>query len=376
MTRSLRLANATVLTPEGALERGDVHVADGAIVDAFGAADVIDCAGLTVLPGVVDVHGDAFEGALHPRPGVAIPFEVAMRSVDAQLIANGITTAFHGLTLSWEPGARSLDAGRRFMSGLAALRPALAADHRVQLRWETFAHEALEDIVGWLGGVPTPTLALNDHTTMTRDIIRSGRHAKLQKYAIRCRVTLDEYIALNEAALERESDVPAKIAEVAEMARAAGATMLSHDDRTAEERRAGRALGVGIAEFPLTREAATEARGAGEHTVLGGPNALRGGSHMGALSAEEAVREGLCTILASDYYYPSQFAAVERLVKRGVVDFPAGWSLISAAPAEAMGLTDRGAIAPGRRADLVVVERGDPWRIRHVATGGVVSSFA
>ncbi|MEO1614090.1 MAG: alpha-D-ribose 1-methylphosphonate 5-triphosphate diphosphatase, partial [Pseudomonadota bacterium] len=106
MTRSLRLSNGTVLTPDGALERRDVHVADGEIVDAFDAAETMDCSGLTILPGIVDIHGDAFEAAIHPRPGVAIPFEVAMRSVDAQLIANGITTAFHGLTISWEPGAR------------------------------------------------------------------------------------------------------------------------------------------------------------------------------------------------------------------------------------------------------------------------------
>ncbi|MEL6794067.1 MAG: alpha-D-ribose 1-methylphosphonate 5-triphosphate diphosphatase, partial [Pseudomonadota bacterium] len=90
---------------------------------------------------------------------------------------------------------------------------------------------------------------------------------------------------------------------------------------------------------------------------------------------EEAVREGLCSILASDYYYPSQFAAVARLAQRGVVDFAAGWSLISANPAEAMRLADRGVVAEGRRADLLVADLSETWRIRHVIAGGVVSSF-
>ena len=162
------LTAGQVLTPQGGLEIADLHIADGLIVESP-AADClrIDCRGYCVLPGIVDVHGDAFELELHPRPGVDIAFPIAMGSVDRQLLANGITTAFHGLTVSWEPGARSLAAGRRFMDGLEALRPCLTADHRVQLRWETFAHEAVDDLARWLARHPTPAIAFNDHTTST-----------------------------------------------------------------------------------------------------------------------------------------------------------------------------------------------------------------
>src|SRR5262249_61125076 len=66
----------------------------------------IDASGLLVLPGLVDIHGDAFERQLMPRPGVAFDADVALMETDRQLVANGITTAFHAVTWSWEPGLR------------------------------------------------------------------------------------------------------------------------------------------------------------------------------------------------------------------------------------------------------------------------------
>ena len=123
MQQEVTFTGGEVLTPEG-LQARDLSIAEGVIADQSGGTQ-IDCNGYKILPGIVDVHGDAFELAIFPRPGTEIDFNIAMSSVDRQLLAHGITTAFHGLTISWEPGARSLDAGRRFMAGLEALRPRL-----------------------------------------------------------------------------------------------------------------------------------------------------------------------------------------------------------------------------------------------------------
>ena len=167
MSESFSFTGGAVLTPDGVLEAADVHVADCRIVDTPSRdGPRIDCRGRVVLPAIVDVHGDAFELEIHPRPGVDLPLDIAMGAVDRQLVTNGIATAFHGLTISWEPGARGIEAGRTFMDALPALRPGLTADHRVQLRWETFAHDAIPDIAGWLRLDPTPAIAFNDHTTL------------------------------------------------------------------------------------------------------------------------------------------------------------------------------------------------------------------
>lgn len=375
MTLPICLLGGTVLTPQGTLERADVHMADGRFAEMRADGAVIDCSSYHVLPGIVDVHGDAFELELHPRPGVDIAFSIAIGSIDKQLLSNGITAAFHGLTVSWEPGARGLDAARRFMTDLASARPRLMADHRVQLRWETFAHEAIDDIAVWLGETPTPAIAFNDHTTATLKAIETGQTAKLDQWARRAGVTLDEYLTRVSTVAACAPAVPAKVAEVARLARLQGAVMLSHDERTVSERTEHRALGMAVCEFPMAHEVAAEAIAHGEPVVMGGPNAIRGASHKGLMAAESAIRDGVCTVLASDYYYPSLFHAAEHLVSRGIKPLAEAWRLISQNPANAMGLSDRGSIAPGHRADAVVIDCTGPWRLVHTIAAGTITRF-
>jgi alpha-D-ribose 1-methylphosphonate 5-triphosphate diphosphatase len=76
--------------------------------------------------------------------------------------------------------------------------------------------------------------------------------------------------------------------------------------------------------------------------------------------ARDAIRMDLCDALTSDYFYPSLLQAAFALAKEKVCAFPDAWGLVSAGPARAAGLTDRGAIEPGKRADLVLVDDSDP----------------
>lgn len=105
----------------------------------------------------------------------------------------------------------------------------------------------------------------------------------------------------------------------------------------------------------MTREALDAAAEAGDVIVLGSPNVVRGGSHNGAIGAEQAVREGKCSVLASDYYYPAPLRAALSLAERVVLPLETAWNLVSASPAAACGLSDRGRIEGGKRADLVIV---------------------
>jgi alpha-D-ribose 1-methylphosphonate 5-triphosphate diphosphatase len=153
--------------------------------------------------------------------------------------------------------------------------------------------------------------------------------------------------------------VAGTVAALAGMAAAAGVPLLSHDDPDLATRARYRALGARIAEFPLARAVAAEARAQGEHVVMGGPNVLRGGSHKkGNPSAAELAGAGLCSVLTSDYYYPAPLHAAFRLAQEGVLPLERAWDLVAANPAEALGLTDRGAIEVGRRADLLLVDAG------------------
>src|SRR5215207_5344135 len=153
------------------LAEATLTIADGKIVDVGGAARrtalSIDASGLLALPGIVDLHGDAFERQMMPRPGVDFPVDVALIDTDRQLIANGITTVFHGVTWSWEPGLRGAENAHALVDAVATLKPQLASDTRLHLRHETFNLDAEETIIGWIKAKRIDLLAFNDHMTLT-----------------------------------------------------------------------------------------------------------------------------------------------------------------------------------------------------------------
>src|SRR5262249_60358639 len=113
--------------------------------------------------------------------------------------------------------------------------------------------------------------------------------------------------------------------------------------------------GVVISEFPTRVDAARAARDKGLLTVMGAPNVVRGGSHSGNVAAVELARHGLLDSLSSDYVPASLMLAAFKLVADAGFTVPQAVNTVSRNPARALGLKDRGEIAPGLRADLVQV---------------------
>ena len=325
----------------------------------------LDARDLLVLPGIVDLHGDAFERQIMPRPGVDFPVDVALIDSDRQAIGNGITTVFHATTWSWEPGLRSGNNATRLLEAIETLRPQLAADTRFHLRHETYNLDAETDIAQWLSDGRIDLFAFNDHMDST--VASLAKPQKRNRMVERTGLSNEAFDSLVERVVSRGDDVPASVARLAKAARDANVRMLSHDDESPEMRKAFRAQGVGIAEFPVNEETTREAAEAGDFIVFGAPNVVRGGSHTGWTKAADMIAKGLCSILASDYYYPAQLLAAFRLADDGVLPLADAWNLISAAPARAAGLGDRGVLAEGRRADIILVDDGLPLRPRIVA---------
>ena len=146
--------------------------------------------------------------------------------------------------------------------------------------------------------------------------------------------------------------------------------MSSHDNEPSEQRQFFDKIGCKIAEFPETKEAINEAGRLQNNIVLGAPNIIRGGSHMGAssLSAADNIGLGLGNILCSDYYYPSLINAPAELVRKQIMDFPSAWNMISKNAASAANLFDRGEIVEGKRADLVLLDATVPRYSQLAAT--------
>ena len=115
-----------------------------------------------------------------------------------------------------------------------------------------------------------------------------------------------------------------------------------------------------IAEFPTTREAAQASREAGLAVLVGAPNLVLGGSHSGNIAALDLLRDGQADILSSDYVPASLMESVFKLSAADVgISLPQAVRLASFNPAQAVGLSDRGEIASGRRADFVRVRLHD-----------------
>jgi alpha-D-ribose 1-methylphosphonate 5-triphosphate diphosphatase len=352
------LVGGRVLLADGTLAETDVTLSGGRIV-AIGeaprsSAQRWHAPGLLVLPGMVDLHGDAFERQLMPRPGVRFPDELALLDTDRQLLANGITTAYHGLTYSWEPGLRDAASARRFVAKLREMRLSLACDTRLHLRFETFNLDAEADVIGWIEAGLVDLFAFNDHTDDIAE--RLDDPSKLTTYAARTGLSSADFAALLRSVKDRAAEVPASMHRIAAAARAHGVPMASHDDMTPEVQAGYLALGCRICEFPFDRATAEAALARGAYTVLGAPNVVRGGSHAARLGGREAVGEQLCSVLTSDYYYPALMAAAFTLVDLELIDLAGAWRLVSTNAADAVGLTDRGRIAPGQRADLLLVD--------------------
>ncbi len=365
---AFRITGGQVLLPADGVQRVDLCVNGGRIgrLDAAPpAAGRFDATGLLVLPGIVDIHGDAFERQVQPRPGVDFPTDIALADTEAQLLANGITTAFHGITLSWEPGLRSLNQWRRLLDGLSAR--VWVCDMRVHLRWEAYNLDALETALADIMAGRVHLVAFNDHTPAI--LQKTADPVAGAKYSDRAGMTLAEFRTLTKRIAARAHEVPTALERIGAAARQARVALASHDDATIEARRAFRARGARICEFPMGEEVAREAQGADDWVVMGCPNVVRGGSHLGWASAARMVEAGICSVLSSDYFYPAMLRAALILAGRGVLDLARSWALISANPATAVGLMDRGRIEEGMRADIVLVAPAEPRIVATVVQG-------
>jgi len=323
---------------------------EGSRIAALGSGRRVDCTGFLVLPGIVDLHGDGFERHLAPRRGALRSLEHGLRAVEAELVANGITTAWLAQSWSWEGGMRGPDFARTLCAALAEQGATL--DMRVLLRLDIACHDDFDAVRALVARYGIDYLALNDHLPHAA-LAQGKRPPRLDGQAIRAGRSPADHLALMRRLHDEMPVARGKLGAL--LATLTDTHIASHDDDTPDRRVANRALGATIAEFPTTRAATLAARTAGDTVILGAPNVVRGGSHDRGVSAREMIEEGACDALASDYHYPSLHHAAFALEEAGM-PLAEAWALISSSPARIMGLDDRATLAPGKRADIVIVE--------------------
>ncbi|MEP2718079.1 alpha-D-ribose 1-methylphosphonate 5-triphosphate diphosphatase [Pseudophaeobacter sp.] len=366
----LTFQGGDVLLPDGLMPNGEIAIAEGKISNSAHGRRV-DLTGYLVLPGIIDPHGDGFERHLAPRRGAMKQLTEGLFAAEAELAANGLTTAVLAQFYSWEGGLRGPEFAHRVFEGIAEVRAGLVTDLLPQLRFETHLlddYAALPDKVSDWG---ISYVVFNDHLPHAR-LAGGKKPPRLTGQALKAGRNPDKHLEMLQKMHRRSSEVPAALETLCAVLRSQGVRIGSHDDQTEVDRTIWRARGVQITEFPETLEAAQAARAGGDHIILGAPNVVRGGSHKGNASALELISMGLCDALASDYHYPSPRRAALLLARNGVLDLSAAWALVSSGPAQLLGLTDRGDLTLGKRADLVILDKASE-RVAATLSGGRVS---
>ncbi|WP_419759446.1 alpha-D-ribose 1-methylphosphonate 5-triphosphate diphosphatase [Acidisoma sp.] len=360
------LTNADLVLDDR-IVRGTLVIRDGLIADiadgrtsALGADDLD---GDILMPGIVDLHTDNLERQVQPRPGARWPSRSAFLAHDGQCAAAGVTTVFDALCV----GNLNFDIDdrvRTFREGVADLTVLAASglfksDHFLHLRCEMPAENMLGLVETVIPHPLTRMVSLMDHTPGI------GQYADLNRFRLRKGVDglqlaeIDVQIAeLQARRLELRTPQRRRLLEMVRSSRESGRAIVlaSHDDETLEEVEENHADGITISEFPVRLAAARAAKARGMAVIAGAPNIVRGGSHSGNVSAADLLAAGAVDALASDYVPPAMIEAAFAAADAGL-PVPRAVALVTSGPARLAGLTDRGRLAVGLRADLLRARR-------------------
>ena len=357
MTEFIEIGNGRVVTPSGVIEGGRVVVAGERIVridraDPGPARDgtVVDADGRIVMPGLIDLHGDDIEGQFAPRAGAETDPTAALATTDRMNVLHGVTTKFHALAFEEAPDdGRSLENAARLARAVDRGAGTLG-DNRVHARCE-LADASVAAVEALVDECEVDLVSVMHHAP------GDGQYdaESFERHYVEDRNWPVDAVR---AAAEERSEMDAasrnrRIARIAELARRVGAPLASHDDERRADVETMAEHGAGISEYPITLDAARHAKALGLATVMGAPNFVRGGSLWDNLAARDAIDAGVLDALCSDYHPASLLAA--PFVDTGE-SLSARVNRVTRNPADIAGLSDRGRIEVGARADLVLVD--------------------
>lgn len=359
------LSNARLVTADR-IFLGSLVLRDGLIVDIAEGASRLpqaqDLNGDFLMPGLVELHTDNLERHMTPRPGVDWPSTSAVLSHDAQIIAAGITTVFDAVSIGdVNPKGNRMQKLPAMLGAISSASDAglTRAEHRLHLRCELCHPDTLNVFRDLVEHPLVQLVSVMDHSPGQRQFVLESKYREyyMGKYHLSGE-QMDAFIVLQMANSREYSD--RYRAAIVEHCLALGLSVASHDDATLAHVEESARYGMTIAEFPTTLEAARGSRQLGMKVLMGAPNIVRGGSHSGNVAAAGLAAEGLLDILSSDYYPASLLQAAFLLADQdNDCDLAQAVTMVSLAPARAAGLSDRGEIGLGLRADLVQARRQD-----------------
>jgi alpha-D-ribose 1-methylphosphonate 5-triphosphate diphosphatase len=375
------LTDLRVICPDRVIDRGAIFVHEGKIAEIVAGdppVDGINTGGLTAIPGIIDLHGDMLERDIEPRPRARFPIDMALYELDKRLAGSGITTAYAAVSFAWnQSDIRRQETAEEIIRTVHQLRDTLMVDFMIHGRFEMTNEATVPIVQNLLQEGVLDLVSIMDHTP------GQGQYRDMSRFL----TFVNEWLGISNEEIgsqlavhmqEKLHEVQEAIREwgiVREVVRLAvehGVIVASHDDDSVSKVADQAAMGVTVSEFPVNLEAAQAACQHGMHVIMGAPNAYRGESNTGNLSAVEAIKAGYVDILATDYFPAAPLQAIFHLDRQGVLPLADGVKLVSENPADAVRLRDRGRLDVGLNADLVLVDTsGTQPRVRATLRRGV-----
>jgi alpha-D-ribose 1-methylphosphonate 5-triphosphate diphosphatase len=358
------ITNAQIVLPKEVfpgsieLEAGQIRSIDS---QPSRVAEAIDWSGDYLLPGLVELHTDNIERHALPRPGVRWPLEQALLDHDRSMVSSGITTVFDAVAIGYEHDSGGI---RHWMEAevIPMLKEVsaegiLKASHYLHLRCEVSGESTIDSLLAHYESPLVRLISVMDHTPGQRQWKDLSKYRHYQER--HQRLTQTEWSIQLEDLKRRQREFSAKHwSAVIALAGKCGIALASHDDSDESHVEAAVRNGIRISEFPTTEVAAESARRAGMSIVMGAPNLVRNESHSGNVSASDLANRDLLDILSSDYIPSSLLQAAFLLYERESWPLPKAMATVTSTPAAVIGLTDRGTIEIGKRADLLRVRGG------------------
>lgn len=358
MKRTL-LIHARVVFPTEVHDDIAVLIEDGRIAafdpDSTRNTEIIDLSGRLLIPGMIDLHCDALEKEIEPRPNVHFPLDFACAQADKRNAVAGITTVFHAMSFAnHELGVRNNAFAADIARAVHAWRPHALVDNRVHVRYEVTDETAPPVLCDLIEKGDAHLMSFMDHSP------GQGQFRDVEAYrdylARTYKTDADELDTILARKLETAKGAKERMKSLAKQAQIHNVSIASHDDDSPDKVALVRELGAVISEFPINLETAHAARRNGLFTLFGAPNILRGKSQSGNMRALDAVSHGVADCLCGDYSPAALLPSIMRLPALTDISLCQAVAMVTINPARAAGLADRGEIAIGKRADLVAVK--------------------
>ncbi|SEI79415.1 alpha-D-ribose 1-methylphosphonate 5-triphosphate diphosphatase [Cyclobacterium xiamenense] len=364
--KRLLIYNAHIVTPLEVIPFGSVEIKEGRIVAVSrenppstgtgNFSSYLDAEGKLLMPGLIDLHTDAIEKEIHPRPGANFPVNIAFRELERKMSGCGITTVYHSIYLGYQAAEEYATTSRvnLFETVAQLCKSKTILNNRIHLRYEITSSKDVDTCLTLIENGYVQLLSFMDHTP------GQGQYAgdKYRRYLKADSKNKAEIERIFRERITRNRIIQGELQRIAQACLHYQIPIASHDDDHAVKVIDMHNLGCTICEFPINFEAAHQGRLLNMYTVGGAANILRGGSLSGNLNVQEAVKSRLINTLCSDYYPPSLLHAIFKLEQEKSLSLPEATRLATLHPAEAVGLgSTKGSIQEGKDADLILVGR-------------------